>query len=270
MHLTPSFPEHKSSGLPRFPLNGPSAPRLSDKVVLAGSNNHIYCPTPAPSSLLHPEWHRMSRDPGSGSQGTAVLSKASDGRGRGEPSEPPRHPSRFCEPAGGREGDPGRERAGGGSARTRGGKAAMAAQVTVPTAATGSPRWRASSARVEGSFGETESKSPGGGGGGAGGPGGAVRTARESVGARGDARYGAGCRRSSRGKLAREALAAHVLPACRLLRGLGDPCGSRSWADRALSTELAGRGLCKTARQKSDPGLPSANLSRALKIRLRA
>lgn len=58
----------------------------------------------------------------------------------------------------------------------------MAAQVTVPTAAAGSPRRRASSERGEGSFGETESKSPGGGGGGAAGPGGAVRTARESWG----------------------------------------------------------------------------------------
>lgn len=125
MHLTPSFPEHKSSGLPRFPLNGPSAPRLSDKVVLAGSNNRIYCPTPAPSSLLHPEWHRMSRDPGSGSQGTAVLSKASDGRGRGEPSEPPRHPSRFCEPAGGRG-------TRGGNAREEGARGRGA----------GKPRWR--------------------------------------------------------------------------------------------------------------------------------
>lgn len=153
----------------------------------------------------------MSRDPGPGGQGTAMLSKARDGQGHGE------QVLRAC----GREGDPGRGRAGGGSARKRGGKAAMAAQITVPTVAAGSPQQRASSARVESCYGETESKSPRGGGG-AGGPGGAV------PGRGGDARGRAGeaLTGSSRGK--------RSPPTCWLR-----PAFSEVWAIRAQQ-ELGG------------------------------
>lgn len=261
MHHTPAFPEHKSPGLPhptpKIPIEWTRrlSPGLSGKVVLAGSNNHISSPTPALSSQLHPEWHRMSRDPGPGGQGTAEQRKASSGQGLGEPSEPPSRGagSASLRREGGREGDPGRGRAGGGSARKRGGKAALAAQVTVPTAAARSPRRRASSARVEGSFGETESKSPGGGGGVAGRPGGAVPAAGRAGGSRGRALRSP----PPREKLAREARAGsprRPRAASRLLRGLGDPCRSRNRAlERSLQNWRAA-GYAKLPARKVAPG----------------
>lgn len=205
MHLTPSFPEHKSSGPPKIPIEWTQR-RLSSRAVGQSSPCGFQQPHLLPytrsffpvTSEMAPDVARpQARRP---RDNRAEQSQRRPGVWRAfRATAPSKQVLRAC----GREGDPGRGRAGGESTRKRGGKVAMAAQVTVPTVAAGSPRRRASSARVEGSFGETESKSPGGGGG-AGGPGGAVRTARESWGragtrsterAPGEARTG-----SSRGK----------------------------------------------------------------------
>lgn len=75
---------------------------------------------------------------------TAKLSTARDRESPRQPSEPLRGPGGLREPAEGREGwrerDPGR--GGGGSTRKRSGKAAVPAQLTVPTLEGGSPRRR--------------------------------------------------------------------------------------------------------------------------------
>lgn len=178
----------------------------------------------------------------------AVPSKASDGLARGVESLPSHRALRACGREGERGGDAREERARGRGA----GKPRWRPNLPFPRRQPGAHGGVRPPRGSRAALGETESKSPGGGGGGAGRPGGAALAVRESL--------ARALRSPAPGTLAREARAGSPrrprAAASLLVRRSGDPCRSRNWADRALSTELAGRGLCKMPARKVTPGYP--------------
>lgn len=248
MHPTPSFPEHKSPGPPKIPSKW-TQQHLS---LLAGSNNR----TTALRPLFLPCYIRNGtvcrETPGQEAKGWQCPAKpamAWPGAWRAFRATAP------CEPAGGRGSGAGtrgrRERAeegresrdGGPTYRSHGGSQEPTAACVLREGR--GQLWGKLKVKVPEAEGEERAGQAG---------------LRLQSGKAWRARCGARRRGRSHGKLAREARAGSPrrprAAASRLVRRSGDPCRSRNWADRALSTELAGRGLCKMPARKVTPGYP--------------
>lgn len=242
MHPTPSFPEHKSPEPPKIPSKW-TQQHLS---LLAGSNNR----TTALRPLFLPCYIRNGtgcrETPGQEAKGWQCPAKPA--MAGGVESLPSHRALRACGREGERGGDAREERARGRGA----GKPRWRPNLPFPRWQPGAHGGVRPPRGSRAALGETESKSPGGGGGGAGRPGGAALAVRESL--------ARALRSPAPGTLAREARAGSPrrprAAASLLVRRSGDPCRSRNWADRALSTELAGRGLCKMPARKVTPGYP--------------